>query len=76
MIDLVQISGSKELTLFEPYNNELLYEAHIPEALLSYNKTTRQFQRSTLLDSTAMVMTPIDILNPNFEVGDDLMSHC
>ncbi|KAL8618973.1 hypothetical protein ACOMHN_018356 [Nucella lapillus] len=61
---LCQISGEKEVMLFEP-RNDFLYEAHIPEAILSYNSTLKQFRRSTLLDSTSMVMTPVDILNPH-----------
>ena len=62
-----QISGEKEVILFEPHN-DFLYEAHIPEAILSYNATLKQFRRSTLLDSTSMVMTPVDILQPHLEV--------
>lgn len=64
---LCQISGEKEVILFEPHSNERLYEAHIPEALLAYNASMRQFRRKTLLDSTSMVMSPLDIQRPNLE---------
>ena len=60
------------MTLFEPHN-DYLYEAHIPQALLAYNATLKQFQRSTLLDSTAMVMTPVDILQPHLQVDTGLV---
>ncbi|KAK7098651.1 hypothetical protein V1264_002900 [Littorina saxatilis] len=63
---LCQISGEKEVTLFEPHN-DFLYEAHIPEAILSYNTTLQKFRRSKLLDSTSMVMSPVDILRPHLE---------
>ncbi|OWF48355.1 uncharacterized protein LOC110453150 [Mizuhopecten yessoensis] len=64
---LCQIHGQKEVILFDPQKNENLYEAHIPEAILSYNKTTGEFRRRTLVDSTSMVMSPVDILRPDFE---------
>ena len=64
---LFQINGEKEVTLFEP-NNDYLYEAHIPQAILTYNTTLKQFRRSKLLDNTAMVMTPVDILQPHLQV--------
>ncbi|KAI8512742.1 hypothetical protein Bbelb_093810 [Branchiostoma belcheri] len=61
------ISGKKEVVLFEPHDNSKLYEAHIPEAILGYNNRTGTFRRKTLLDSTSMVMSPVDILKPNFK---------
>ncbi|CAH1256685.1 JMJD7 [Branchiostoma lanceolatum] len=61
------ISGKKEVILFEPHDNTRLYEAHIPEAILGFNNRTRKFRRKTLLDSTSMVMSPVDILKPNFK---------
>ncbi|XP_078667713.1 uncharacterized protein LOC144909547 [Branchiostoma floridae x Branchiostoma belcheri] len=64
---LCQISGKKEVVLFEPHDNSALYEAHIPEAILGYNNRTGTFRRKTLLDSTSMVMSPVDILKPNFQ---------
>ncbi|CAH1256686.1 JMJD7 [Branchiostoma lanceolatum] len=64
---LCQISGKKEVILFEPHDNTRLYEAHIPEAILGFNNRTRKFRRKTLLDSTSMVMSPVDILKPNFK---------
>ncbi|KAK3598783.1 hypothetical protein CHS0354_020895 [Potamilus streckersoni] len=63
---LCQISGRKQITLFEPHENTQLYEAHIPEAILSFNKSTGEFHRKALLDSTSMVMSPVDILKPDF----------
>ncbi|XP_078583399.1 uncharacterized protein LOC144866073 [Branchiostoma floridae x Branchiostoma japonicum] len=64
---LCQISGKKEVLLFEPHDNTRLYEAHIPEAILGFNNRTGKFRRKTLLDSTSMVMSPVDILKPNFQ---------
>ncbi|XP_019626192.1 PREDICTED: uncharacterized protein LOC109471344 [Branchiostoma belcheri] len=64
---LCQISGKKAVILFEPHDNSKLYEAHIPEAILGYNNRTGTFRRKTLLDSTSMVMSPVDILKPNFK---------
>ncbi|PIK52306.1 putative jmjC domain-containing protein E-like [Apostichopus japonicus] len=64
---LCQIRGKKQLIIFEPHNNTQLYEAHIPEALLGFNKQSKTFRRKTRLDSTSMVMAPVDILNPDFE---------
>ncbi|XP_060084095.1 bifunctional peptidase and arginyl-hydroxylase JMJD5-like [Ylistrum balloti] len=64
---LCQVHGQKQVILFEPHQNENLYEAHIQEAVLSYNETTKEFRRSNLVDSTSMVMSPVDILKPDFE---------
>ncbi|XP_069132177.1 uncharacterized protein [Argopecten irradians] len=64
---LCQIHGQKQVILFEPHQNENLYEAHIAEAIFSYNKTTKEFRRSSLVDSTSMVMSPVDILKPDFQ---------
>lgn len=55
--------------MFDPHNNIKLYEAHIPEALLAYNDSNKQFSKHHLVDSTSMVMSPVDILNPDFEVS-------
>lgn len=55
------------MTLFEPHHNENLYEAHIPEAMLSINFTTRKFSRKKLLESTSMVMSPVDIARPDLK---------
>jgi len=54
--------------LFEPHNNSRLYEAHIPEAMLDYNATTNTFTKEVLVDSTSMVMSPVDITQPDFQV--------
>jgi len=64
---LCQLRGSKKLTLFEPHNNHNLYEAHIQEALLSYDNNTKRFRHRRLLDSTSMVMSPIDLVNPDYD---------
>ena len=64
---MVQISGDKSLTLFEPHQNENLYEGHIPEALLGYDKANRKIYRKKLLESTSMVMSPVDITDPDYE---------
>jgi jumonji domain-containing protein 7 len=63
---LCQLSGEKHVTLFEPHFNENLYEAHIPEALLGYDKANRKIYRKRLLESTSMVMSPVDITKPNY----------
>ena len=70
------MSGTKHLTIFDPHSNENLYEAHIPEAILGYKPKTGtgsehgnggKFYRKSLLQSTSMVMSPVDILNPDLE---------
>ena len=63
-----QISGKKQVVLFEPFDNTKLYEAHIPQATLKYSKLSGTFRRHGLEDTTSMVMSPIDILNPDFKV--------
>lgn len=55
--------------LFDPHNNHQLYEGHIPEATLSYNQTSNTFHRRHLLESTSMVMSPVDILKPDYSVN-------
>ncbi|KAK6191959.1 hypothetical protein SNE40_003525 [Patella caerulea] len=64
---LCQISGKKEVILFDPHDNSRLYEAHIPEAILSYNKEEKIFKRKELAESTSLVMSPVDILKPDFK---------
>eukprot|EP00118_Oscarella_pearsei_P018058 m.182497 g.182497 ORF g.182497 m.182497 type:complete len:482 (+) comp39295_c0_seq9:3846-5291(+) len=64
---LCQLSGTKHVTLFEPHDNTRLYESHIPEAKLGFDKLTGDFERRTLLDSTSMVMSPVDIKKPDLE---------
>jgi len=64
---LAQIAGQKSLTLFPPTNNEALYEGHIREGELSYSLESDTLVRGKLLESTSMVMSPIDIEAPNFE---------
>ncbi|XP_043938471.1 uncharacterized protein LOC122811021 [Protopterus annectens] len=64
---LGQIKGRKEFIVFEPQSSAALYEGHIQEALLDFNKTSKTFQRRKVLDSTSMVMSPVDILRPDFK---------
>lgn len=64
---LCQLSGEKKLTLFDPHHNENLYEGHIPEAMLSFDSTSGTFHRKQLLESTSMVMSPIDIAQPDLQ---------
>ena len=64
---LCQLRGNKRLTLFEPYRNHDLYEAHIQEAVLGYDRKSGKFRNQELLDSTSMVMSPVDILKPDFD---------
>ncbi len=63
----LQLSGEKHLTLFDPHHNENLYEAHIPEAILTFDPSANAFSRNSLLESTSMVMSPVDILRPDLE---------
>ncbi|CAG2240967.1 JMJD7 [Mytilus edulis] len=64
---LLQISGQKQVLLFEPHDNTRLYESHIPEAMLAYNHSTKQFTRNQLAQSTSMVMSPVDIKKVDFK---------
>ena len=61
------MSGEKRLTLFDPHHNENLYEAHVPEAILDFSSRTGQFHRRRLLESTSMVMSPVDIQDPDLD---------
>lgn len=64
---LCQVAGEKHITLYPPRDNTALYEGHIPEAQWQYSRPTRTFRRKTLLDSTSMVMSPVDPIRPNLE---------
>ena len=64
---LTMIAGEKHVHLFPPDRNEQLYEGHIVEGRLEYSAATGTFSRRQLLQSTAMVMSPIDIRKPNLE---------
>ena len=44
-----------------------MYEAHIQEASLDYNLASKKFRRKNLLESTSMVMSPVDILKPDYQ---------
>ena len=72
MLYFYQLSGTKRVILFEPHNNEQLYEAHIPQATLSYRynavNDSHMFRRKTLEESTSMVMSPVDMLHPDLKV--------
>lgn len=54
------------MILYDPHDNTRLYEAHIQEAMLGYNTKAFRFRRKKLLDSTSMVMSPVDILKPDY----------
>ena len=45
----------------------LLYEGHIQEGILGFDKRSQKFSREKLLESTSMVMSPIDILKPDYD---------
>ena len=64
----VKLDGAKTLTLFEPWDNSRLYESHIPEAQFEWDSAAGQLLRRHLLDSTSMVMSPVDIKQPDLEV--------
>ena len=68
ILSFEQLRGRKEVILFEPHDNTRLYEAHIPEAMLYYNSSTRIFHRKELVNTTSMVMSPVDLHKPDFEV--------
>ena len=53
--------------MFDPHQNENLYEGHIPEAMLSVNLASGKFSRKRLLESTSMVMSPVDIALPDLQ---------
>ena len=68
---LVMVKGSKQFIVYDPRNNYQLYEGHIPEARFSVTKSDTNLpytlKRSGLQESTSLVMSPVDILNPNYE---------
>ena len=64
----LQLKGRKQVIMFEPHDNRRLYEAHIPQAHLKYDRRSQAFRRWGLDDSTSMVMSPVDLQNPDFEV--------
>lgn len=65
---IFQLRGQKQVILFDPHDNTRMYEGHIPQAMLSYDASQKRFFRKTLKDSTSMVMSPIDLLNPDLQV--------
>ncbi len=74
---LLQISGSKTFILSDPENNTNFYEGHMREAQLEVVTDVEgdvlsedhmyAFQKHKLLESTSMVHSPIDIINPNLK---------
>ena len=64
---LCQVRGKKEVMLFEPYENSNLYEGHIPEAMLEFDPVEETFIKRSLPESTSMVMSPVDPVNPDFD---------
>ena len=64
----LELRGQKQVIMFEPHNNKRMYEGHIPQATLGYNTILKKFRRKNLEDTTSMVMSPVDILQPDFQV--------
>ena len=67
---LVMIKGSKQFLIYDPRDNKNLYEGHIPEARFEINETEQRFfklVRKGLQESTSMVMSPVNVLNPEYE---------
>jgi len=63
---LAMVSGSKRFTLYHPWHNEDLYEGHIREAELDFDSRSGSFRRVKLLNTTAMVMSPVDVAAPDY----------
>jgi len=63
---LSQVTGAKEFIIYPPHENENLYEGHLAEAQLSFDLETLEFSRDNLLESTSMVMSPVDIVRPDY----------
>ncbi|CAD5126177.1 DgyrCDS14347 [Dimorphilus gyrociliatus] len=63
---LCQVSGTKQVILFEPWDNENLYESHIIQGSLSFDRKVKKFRRKSRDDSTSMVMSPVDVKKPDF----------
>lgn len=68
---LAVVKGVKEVIMFDPRQNANLYEGHLPEARFTVehlaDKNSFNLIRSGLLESTSMVMSPVDILSPDYE---------
>ncbi|KAK7478614.1 hypothetical protein BaRGS_00030146 [Batillaria attramentaria] len=64
---LCQISGEKEVILFEPHNNERFYEAYILQASRTYNATTKEFLGAKKPSARTGVFSPVDIQQPDLE---------
>ena len=62
-----QIAGTKVVTMLPPFENTRLYEGHLVEAEFDFDVETGAFRKERLLDSTSMVMSPVDIAKIDFE---------
>ena len=63
---LCQVAGEKQLIIFDPAQSSELYEGHIPEAQFDFDFETSKFSKKSLLESTSMVMSPVNIRNPDY----------
>lgn len=67
---MVMIKGSKQFMVYDPRHNHRLYEGHLPEARFRVDEgegdLAYRLTRSELMESTSLVMSPVDILNPDF----------
>lgn len=59
------VRGRKRFVVYSPENNRALGEGHLREAKLGYDPATGLFSRAELHDSTAMVMSPVDLERPD-----------
>lgn len=66
---ILQISGKKEVIMFDPNNNHQLYEGRLQEATLTLNWTTKSFHRRHVHYITNSVMSPVNMVKPDFSVS-------
>lgn len=79
---LVQLEGSKKFRMVDPLRNERLYEGHMREAILTSSISDSRnfdsqllnyaFHKTSLLEATSMVHSPINIEQPNFDRYPDV----
>lgn len=55
--------------MFDPNNNHQLYEGHLQEATLNLNWTTKSFHRRHVNNVTNAVMSPVNMVKPDFSVS-------
>lgn len=55
--------------MFDPNNNHQLYEGHLQEATLTLNWTTKSFHRRHVNNVTNAVMSPVNMVKPDFSVS-------